>query len=66
MKILGAPFALMAAYRDTKKTNECIKLFEEESFSVSQRNSGYYPISLYIFMREVYKSWDSEKTKKNL
>ncbi|MHC2450820.1 hypothetical protein ACUXP3_001421 [Bacillus altitudinis] len=34
MKILDAPFALMAAYRDTKQTNECIKLFEEETFSV--------------------------------
>ncbi len=34
MKILGAPFALMAAYRDTKKTNELIKIFEVETFSV--------------------------------
>lgn len=33
--ILDAPFALMAAYRDTKKTNEFIKLFEEETFNVS-------------------------------
>ncbi|VXB43029.1 hypothetical protein BACI9J_130869 [Bacillus altitudinis] len=26
---------MMAAYRDTKKTNEFIKLFEEETFNVS-------------------------------
>ncbi|MBW3699299.1 hypothetical protein DAD80_07750 [Bacillus altitudinis] len=54
----------MAAYRDTKKINELIKLFDEGTFSVCWRDSGYYPISLYIFMRELYKAWDSENPKK--
>jgi hypothetical protein len=36
MKILGAPFALMAAYRDSKKTNEFICFLKRE-ISVSVR-----------------------------
>ncbi|MCM2988287.1 RapH N-terminal domain-containing protein [Bacillus safensis] len=51
-------------YSDYCKSNECINALTTALKSVAWRNSGYYPISLYMLMRELYKAGDSEKAKK--